>query len=129
MHRPLRESKTSKNKISTILEKGRVQLHKWGSSHPELALNSNADNEFENLIEIKTLVMSWKSQEDYFAFKIAFEFKDCYTKRCVISTIARLFVTLGLLGPVVAKGAIFIRGLWSLKIDWIDELSSETTNE
>ncbi|GFT99406.1 uncharacterized protein TNCV_3238711 [Trichonephila clavipes] len=57
------------------------------------------------------------------------ELKDSYTKRCVLSTIARLFDPLGLLGPVVARTKIFMQSLWSLKIDWIDELPSERAKE
>ncbi|GFV62515.1 integrase catalytic domain-containing protein [Trichonephila clavipes] len=75
------------------------------------------------------LGVSWKSQEDCFIFKIAVELKDSYTKRCVLSTIARLFDPLGLLGPVVARAKIFMQSLWSLKIDWIDELPSERAKE
>ncbi|GFU05132.1 integrase catalytic domain-containing protein [Trichonephila clavipes] len=106
-----------------------MELHKWGSSHPELASNILGDYEFENPIETKTLGVSWKSQEDCFIFKIAVELKDSYTKRCVLSTIARLFDPLGLLGPVVARAKIFMQSLWSLKIDWIDELPSERAKE
>ncbi|GFY26442.1 uncharacterized protein TNCV_2877741 [Trichonephila clavipes] len=108
---------------------GGIELHKWGSSHPELASNILGDYEFENPIETKTLGVSWKSQEDCFIFKIAVELKDSYTKRCVLSTIARLFDPLGLLGPVVARAKIFMQSLWSLKIDWIDELPSERAKE
>ncbi|GFT54684.1 uncharacterized protein TNCV_4266811 [Trichonephila clavipes] len=57
------------------------------------------------------------------------ELKDSYTKRCVLSTIDRLFDSLGLLGPVVARAKIFMQSLWSLKIDWIDELPSERAKE
>ncbi|GFV99219.1 integrase catalytic domain-containing protein [Trichonephila clavipes] len=106
-----------------------MELHKWGSSHPELASNILGDYEFENPIETKKLGVSWKSQEDCFIFKIAVELKDSYTKRCVLSTIARLFDPLGLLGPVVARAKIFMQSLWSLKIDWIDELPSERAKE
>ncbi|GFY09875.1 uncharacterized protein TNCV_3698371 [Trichonephila clavipes] len=42
---------------------------------------------------------------------------------------ARLFDPLGLLGPVVARANIFMQSLWSLKIDWIDELLSERAKE
>ncbi|GFU80196.1 uncharacterized protein TNCV_4309981 [Trichonephila clavipes] len=125
----LMEAKTLKNQLSGILKKGGMELHKWGSSHPELASNILGDYEFENPIETKTLVVSWKSQEDCFIFKIAVELKDSYTKRCVLSTIARLFDPLGLLGPVVARAKIFMQSLWSVKIDWIDELPSERAKE
>ncbi|GFX04669.1 uncharacterized protein TNCV_1912141 [Trichonephila clavipes] len=57
------------------------------------------------------------------------ELKDSYTKRCVLSTIARLSDPLGLLGPVVARAKIFMQSFWSLKIDWIDELPSERAKE
>ncbi|GFS51330.1 uncharacterized protein TNCV_3533721 [Trichonephila clavipes] len=125
----LMEAKALKNQLSGILKKGGMKLHKWGSSQPELASNIIGDYEFENPIETKTLGVSWKSQEDCFIFKIAVELKDSYTKRRVLSTIARLFDPLGLLGPVVARAKIFMQSLWSLKIDWIDELPSERAKE
>ncbi|GFV90387.1 uncharacterized protein TNCV_935191 [Trichonephila clavipes] len=40
-----------------------------------------------------------------------------------------LFDPLGLLGPVVARSKIFMQSLWSLKVDWIDELPSERAKE
>ncbi|GFT77308.1 integrase catalytic domain-containing protein [Trichonephila clavipes] len=119
----LMEAKALKNQLSGILKKGGMELPKWGCSHPELASNILGDYEFENPIETKTLGVSWKSQEDCFIFKIAVELKDSYTKRCVLSTIARLF------DPLVARAKIFMQSLWRLKIDWIDELPSERAKE
>ncbi|GFV38254.1 integrase catalytic domain-containing protein [Trichonephila clavipes] len=110
-------------------EKEGMKLRKWGTSHPELASNIIGDYEFENPIETKTLGVSWISQEDCLIFKIAVKLKDSYTKRCILSTIATLFDPLGLLGPVVARAKIFMQSLWGLKIDWIDELSSERAKE
>ncbi|GFX77506.1 uncharacterized protein TNCV_4025561 [Trichonephila clavipes] len=91
--------------LKSQLKKGGMELHKWGSSHPELASNIIGDYEFENPIETMTLGVSWKSQE------------------------ARLFDPLGLLGPVVARANIFMQSLWSLKIDCIDKLPSERAKE
>ncbi|GFV73427.1 uncharacterized protein TNCV_3389431 [Trichonephila clavipes] len=125
----LMEAKALKNQFSGILEKGGMELHKEGSSHPELASNIIGDYEFENPIETKTLGVPWKSQEDCFIFKIAVELKDSYTKRYVFSTIARMFDSLGPLCPVVARVKIFMQSLWNLKIDWIDELPSERAKE
>ncbi|GBN45406.1 hypothetical protein AVEN_185238-1 [Araneus ventricosus] len=50
---------------------------------------------------IKTLEMAWKSNEDQFIFKISVKEQIVYTKRDVLSTIAKLFDPLGLLGPVI----------------------------
>ncbi|GFU21838.1 uncharacterized protein TNCV_3283221 [Trichonephila clavipes] len=81
----LMEAKALKNQLSCILKKGGMELHKRGSSHPELASNIIGDYEFENPIETKTLGVSWKLQDDCFIFKIAVELKDSFTKKCVLS--------------------------------------------
>lgn len=125
----LEEAKELKRQVTGMLEKGGMQLHKWYGSHPELASNVNDGYDFKNLTEIKTLGVSWKSQEDCFVFRVTVELKNSYTKRCVLSTIARLFDPLGLLGPVVAKAKMFMQSLWSLHIDWNDELPSEKAKE
>ncbi|GFW08366.1 uncharacterized protein TNCV_1656801 [Trichonephila clavipes] len=52
------EAKALKNQFSGILKKGGMELHKWGSSHLELASNIIGDYEFENPIETKTLGVS-----------------------------------------------------------------------
>ncbi|GFV35091.1 uncharacterized protein TNCV_1853081 [Trichonephila clavipes] len=119
----LMEANALKNQLSGILKKGGMELHKWVSSHSKMASNIIVDYEFENPIETKTLGVSWKSQDDCFIFKITAELKYSYTKRCVLSTIARLFDPLGLLGPVVARAKIFMQ---SLKID---ELPSERAKD
>ncbi|GFW44813.1 uncharacterized protein TNCV_4511271 [Trichonephila clavipes] len=108
----LMEAKAFKNQISGIWKRGGMELRKWGSSHPELASNI-IDYEFENPNETKTLGVSWKTQYDCFFFKIAVELKDSYTKICILSTIARLFDTLGLLSPEVARANILMQPLES----------------
>ncbi|GFR10321.1 DUF5641 domain-containing protein, partial [Trichonephila clavata] len=40
------------------------------------------------------------------------------TKKSVISTIARIFDPLGLIGPVITRAKIFLQSLWQLKLDW-----------
>ncbi|GFR06432.1 uncharacterized protein TNCT_496761 [Trichonephila clavata] len=46
------------------------------------------------------------------------------TKKSVISTIARKFDPLGLIGPVITRAKIFLQSLWQLKLDWNDPLPS-----
>ncbi|GFX44399.1 uncharacterized protein TNCV_1394201 [Trichonephila clavipes] len=65
-----------------------MELHKWGSSHP-------------NWLQTSSETMSSRIQ--------------LKPRR--------------LLGPVVARAKIFMQSLWSLKIDWIDELPSERAKE
>ncbi|GFV87391.1 uncharacterized protein TNCV_4033631 [Trichonephila clavipes] len=123
----LMEAKALKNQLPSILKKGGMELHKWGSSHLELASNIIGDYEFEN--PIKTKMLECLGNHKRIVLFLKMELKDSYTKRCVLSTIARLFDPLGLLGPVVPRAKIFMQSLWSLKIDWIDELPSERAKE
>ncbi|XP_055950878.1 uncharacterized protein LOC129984965 [Argiope bruennichi] len=99
----LEEAKDLKSQLSGVLAKEGMQLHKWSSSHLKLASNIDGGYDFENLIETKTLGVSWKSLEDCFVFRVAVDLKNSYNNRCVLSTIAKPFDTLGLLDLVVAK--------------------------
>ncbi|GFX76174.1 integrase catalytic domain-containing protein [Trichonephila clavipes] len=60
----LMEAKALKNQFSSILKEG-LELHKWGSSHLELASNVIGDYEFRNPIKTKTTIRSGsrKSQD------------------------------------------------------------------
>ncbi|GBN95271.1 hypothetical protein AVEN_24285-1, partial [Araneus ventricosus] len=78
---------------------------------------------------IKTLGMAWKSNEDQFIFKVSVKEHILYTKRDVMSTIARLFDPLGLLGPVICKAKIFLRRLWLEKVNWDDPLPEQFASD
>ncbi|GBM60115.1 hypothetical protein AVEN_38454-1 [Araneus ventricosus] len=69
--------------------------------------------------------MMWNNSEDAFLFDISISFTTEFTKRDVLSQIARLFDSLGLLGPVVSNAKIFPQRLWLLQIDWSQTLPSD----
>ncbi|GFU04008.1 integrase catalytic domain-containing protein [Trichonephila clavipes] len=68
-------------------------------------------------------------KKDTFSFKVDVIPRDSYTKRSVLSTIARLFDPLGLVGPVVSKAKMFMQKLWRLSIDWKDPLPNKVYSE
>ncbi|GFV76842.1 integrase catalytic domain-containing protein [Trichonephila clavipes] len=47
----------------------------------------------------------------------------------VLSTIARIFDPLGLLGPIITWAKIFIQRLWLLELGWSDELPFKEQKE
>ncbi|GFX35316.1 uncharacterized protein TNCV_101231 [Trichonephila clavipes] len=106
--------------LQNILEACGMKLHKWNSNSKE-QLNSSSDQEhsFSTYAEsdIKTLGISWKPTGDYFMFKVSIPSVASYTKRDVLSVIARL-VPLGLIGPVISKAKIFLQKLWLRKLNW-----------
>ncbi|GFU89036.1 integrase catalytic domain-containing protein [Trichonephila clavipes] len=80
----------------------------------------------ETLLEAKEL----KNQLiNIFAKGVKIDLHELNTKRNVLSTIARIYDSLGLLGPVVAKAKIFLQKLWMLKIDWTDLLPDTINRE
>ncbi|GFW13796.1 integrase catalytic domain-containing protein [Trichonephila clavipes] len=79
--------------------------------------------------EIKVLGVYWNPKHDCFSFRVKIDLHELNTKRDVLSTIARIYDPLGLLGPVVAKAKIFLQKLWMLKIDWTDFLPDTINRE
>ncbi|GFX53411.1 uncharacterized protein TNCV_2946501 [Trichonephila clavipes] len=72
-----------------------MHLHKWCGNLPEIT---------SNLQEIEQ------------------QSPTSFTKRMVLSTIARIFDPLGLLGPIITWAKIFTQRLWLLELGWSDEL-------
>ncbi|GFU49141.1 integrase_H2C2 domain-containing protein [Trichonephila clavipes] len=72
-----------------------MHLHKWCGDLPEIT---------SNLQEIEQ------------------QKPTSFTKRIVLSTIARIFDPLGFLGPIITWAKIFMQRLWLLELGWSDEL-------
>ncbi|GFU53197.1 reverse transcriptase domain-containing protein [Trichonephila clavipes] len=94
--------------LKDALQSCGMNLHKWSSNSPELLnslLSSDVKHSFSTDIDlsVKTLGISWKPFEDCFVVKVSVSAKHIYTKREVLSVIAKLYDPLGFLGPVIAK--------------------------
>lgn len=117
--------------LISILQGAGMELHKWSASHPLLLpneINQVKDLSFSTLCETKALGLLWRPQLDAFSFKVSH--KDIngdgrvITKKHVLSSIARIFDPLGLIGPVITKAKMFMQDLWQLKVDWDEPLPS-----
>ncbi|GFU31974.1 integrase catalytic domain-containing protein [Trichonephila clavipes] len=112
--------------LVSMLKSAEMELHKWSASNPLLLPDSMCqvkDLSYSSSTETKTLGLLWKPHPDSFAFKISPMTSNCgnliVTKKSVISTIARIFDPLGLIGPVITMAKILLQSLWQLKLDWI----------
>ncbi|GBN28946.1 hypothetical protein AVEN_262210-1 [Araneus ventricosus] len=123
----LETTKNLQRELIDILSSGKMLLHKWCSNTAELAVNGES-YPFCNPEETKTLGVVWKSKTDCFCFKVASE-EFGVTKHLVLSTIARVFDPLGILGPVVTKAKIFLQKLWLLNLKWDDPLPAKEADE
>ncbi|GFV07315.1 integrase catalytic domain-containing protein [Trichonephila clavipes] len=120
--------------LKDALQSCGMNLHKWSSNYPELLnslLSSDVEHSFSTDIDlsVKALGISWKPFEDCFVFKVSASAKHIYTKREVLSVIAKLYDPLGFLGPVIAKAKVFLQQLWQCKLDWDDVLPNSIANE
>nr|XP_042900823.1 uncharacterized protein LOC122269859 [Parasteatoda tepidariorum] len=126
----LSEFEKLKSELTQLLQRGGMTLHKWCSNKAsstelkEFSLDRNSDE-----IMIKTLGMLWNSLTDSFTYKVTTS-TDCnYTKRDVLSQIARIYDPLGLLGPVIVKAKIFMQQLWLLQLDWNEALPPDVSKQ
>ncbi|GFX74758.1 uncharacterized protein TNCV_3121871 [Trichonephila clavipes] len=77
-----------------------MHLHKWCGNLPEITSNLQ-EYAFLESDETKALGIIWNPKLDCFLFRIEQQRPTSFTKRMVLSTIARIFDPLGLLGPII----------------------------
>ncbi|GFW68974.1 uncharacterized protein TNCV_2918721 [Trichonephila clavipes] len=122
--------------LISLFKKAGMSLHKWCSNTPEI-LNSIPKEEqswdfhcqSSDQKTIKTLGIIWSPQFDYFSFKTVVNCRESYTKREVLSIIARLFDPLGFLGPIITKAKLILEKFWVLKLEWDEPLSNPIAKE
>ncbi|GFU74540.1 uncharacterized protein TNCV_550791 [Trichonephila clavipes] len=76
-----------------------MELHKLCANHEKLSPDPEQNYNFATLTETKTLGVSWKPNLDCFLIKVKVKLDSSYTKRDVLSTIAKIFDPIGLMAP------------------------------
>ncbi|XP_075170472.1 uncharacterized protein LOC142242835 [Haematobia irritans] len=86
--------------------------------------------EFVEASSSKPLGIRWNAQLDLFYFEMKpIERKSRFTKREVLSAIARLFDPVGWLGPVIIVAKIIMQQVWLDKIGWDESLPLQTERQ
>ncbi|GFY13307.1 DUF1758 domain-containing protein [Trichonephila clavipes] len=129
----LEGAKKLQTKLSQLLQRGGFELHKWVSNSPELLKDLSEssyvfDKEFHDA-PVNTLGMLWDPKVDCLTYKVKIRDKVSFSKRDVLSEIAKLYDPLGLIGPIVTKAKIFIQKLWKIKLDWSEQLPPDAMEE
>lgn len=114
--------------IVDIVKSAGMSLGKWCANHPTL-LKDIPMEKLQPLLHIdegeftKTLGLYWSPPDDQFRFMVSnADITRRVTKRTIISDIARIFDPLGLCGPVIVLGKLFMQQLWKLNLDWDESL-------
>ena len=113
----------------TIMGKGGFPLAKWGSNSSvvnERIVKSLGTDFPETFPSLKILGMSWSTGEDCFHFDtLSVDHGLWFTKRLVLSFIARIYDPLGFLNPFVIGIKILFQEIWRLGLSWDDPLPSD----
>lgn len=117
--------------LNELALKGGFQLRKWNSNRVELLQGSVDEHCEQPLIElmekgIKVLGICWNPNEDCFQFKISMspDLKH-YTKRDILSSIAKQFDPFGWISPVIIVAKIILQRLWLTGLSWDDQVSDD----
>ncbi|GFX66181.1 integrase catalytic domain-containing protein [Trichonephila clavipes] len=118
--------------LKEMMKKGGFNLRKW-QSNSEIVIKEVAENKdlkrVQNDEEIKILGIQWNPKSDFFSFSVSLLEERCiYSKRDVLSEIARVFDPLGLLSPCIVFMKILLQELWKLNLEW-DEPIPEDLNK
>lgn len=113
-----------RERITSELAKYGFNLRKWKANDRRI-LEGVANDEREDIVNFettfKTLGVAWQPSTDKFIFKPSKpkEIQN-WTKRSILSEIAKLFDPLGWLAPCVAKAKMLMQDIWRLAdaFDW-----------
>ncbi|XP_066595396.1 uncharacterized protein [Prorops nasuta] len=116
-----------RDQLIGILGSAGISLDKWAANTVELLPNvtttvsaTETPKIIENNNTVKTLGVLWQPVADSFGFNVSdsLHLQTDWTKRTILSRLARFFDPLGWVAPCVVRAKILLQDLWLLKIDW-----------
>ncbi|XP_043862253.1 uncharacterized protein LOC122756499 [Drosophila santomea] len=127
------EARSSIRELQAALSASGFPLRKWTSNNKSVLKDVPVENllhsEFLDIdaeSTAKTLGIRWRARSDEFYFvppEIVVE--PSYTKREVLSQIARLFDPAGWLAPFIIRSKMFMQEIWLQNLGWDDKLPTE----
>lgn len=122
----IEETLTLQSQLVSVLSDSCLELKKWSSNvHSVLSTVPVEDRTcgplpFNTLDEsgTKVLGLQWLPTEDVFQCTLILDSPPVYTKRGMLSCIARIFDPLGLFGPAIFKAKHIMQRTWVAKLSW-----------
>ncbi|KAF2890917.1 hypothetical protein ILUMI_15256, partial [Ignelater luminosus] len=128
----IEETLSLQNELISLLTLGHFQLHKWVANSSELLRNippekcyfDNIKFDKNNNDYVKTLGIQYNVQS--YCFKVYCPINNIeeitFTKRKVLSFIAKIYDPLGFLGPIITNAKIIMQRICCSKISWDETL-------
>lgn len=109
-----------------LLNLGGFELSKWSSNCRELLSDipishqeAPIEIDLNHSNNIKILGIVWDSQTDSFSYRVKTS-QITFSKRSILSTIAKIFDPLGWISPVTFLAKCLLQQLWKLGLNWDD---------
>ncbi|XP_037827102.1 uncharacterized protein LOC119615101 [Lucilia sericata] len=131
------DSIRARNELIQALKSAGFDLRKWTSNSQSILADIPSDFllhenflKFEDYSSAKTLGIRWNACLDEFFF-IASQFQESsnFTKREVLSKIAKLFDPAGWLAPCIVQAKIIMQKIWIDGTGWDETLAPDTLNQ
>ncbi|XP_076221754.1 uncharacterized protein LOC143174337 [Nomia melanderi] len=129
----MEEPRHIQHQIGELLQPGGLNIRQWASNEPALLKGLREDQIHPKILcddtTMKALGISWDARNDAIRYAVEIQVVGKVSKRTILSTTAKIFDPLGLLGPVTIIAKILIQHLWQLKIDWDESLPASLYTE
>jgi hypothetical protein len=118
-----------RKELTTILQQAGFELRKFASNNVTLLPSNRSSDKFTSLdmqTQNKTLGVIWEHNTDNIKYSVdpGQLTSHKFTKRNILSIIAKLFDPLRLVGPVTVIAKMILQEVWASKIGWDDSLPS-----
>ncbi|XP_047027719.1 uncharacterized protein LOC124635810 [Helicoverpa zea] len=125
-----------KDGIINLLNCGKFELRKWSSNSPEFLAQLPSEHcqvpksfcDDQNIQTLKILGLQWDPNLDLFTYSQS-EFTPKFTKRSILSNVARIYDPLGWLTPMVLKAKLILQALWKLQLNWDDPVPDSIAHQ
>ncbi|GFR10249.1 integrase catalytic domain-containing protein [Trichonephila clavata] len=124
------------SELQEMMKRGGFSLRKWVSNDPDALSNIpeelkavDSKHTIKDDQPIKILGIAWLPDVDKFTFTITVNETEVWTKRKVLSEVAKIFDPLGWLAPTVIISKIFLQDLWSHHLSWDEELPNSLARQ
>lgn len=129
------EATQIQSQVILALKSAGFHLRKWSSNSLEILENvPESDRETKTLLEfdeksaVKTLGVQWSPAHDIFCYHFSFPEVQVFTKRNILSDIAKVFDPLGWISPCLVTAKLLIQELWANKNDWDEPISQDKSD-
>lgn len=121
----IQDAQDLKNEVTSILEKGKFKITKWktnGHFYEKIPLGDKDEGERPSV-----LGLCWDLSTDTFMYKLSEDKEEesreyFWTKRRILSKIARLYDPNGYLGPIIMTGKMIMQDIWKENLDWDEKI-------